>query len=72
MPKEDLVVAEGVVTEVLPNTVFKVKINNTEHIMLCYLNGRLKKHNIKIILGDRVRVETTPIDPARGRIIYRL
>jgi translation initiation factor IF-1 len=61
---------EGIVTEALPNTMFKVQLDNG-HEVLAYLSGRMKKFYIKVLLGDRVRVEMSPYDLTRGRITYR-
>ena len=61
---------EGVVTEALPNTMFRVELDNG-HEVLAYLAGRMKKYYIKVLLGDRVRVELSPYDLTRGRITYR-
>ncbi len=63
---------EGEVIENLPNTLFRVKIDGTDKVVLCYLSGKMRKNFIKIMPGDRVRLEITPYDPNRGRIIYRL
>jgi len=68
---DNLIIA-GEVVENLPNTLFKVKLENSEKIVLCYLSGKMRKNYIKILPGDRVRVEITPYDLNRGRIIYRL
>lgn len=70
--KENVVVLEGSVIENLPNTLFKVKVDNSEKIILCYLSGKMRKNYIKIMPGDRVRLELTPYDLDRGRIVYRL
>jgi translation initiation factor IF-1 len=67
---EEKLEAEGTVTEALPNTMFKVRLDN-DHEVLAYLSGRMKKYYIKVLLGDRVRVEMTPYDLTRGRITYR-
>jgi translation initiation factor IF-1 len=67
--KEKLEV-EGTVIELLPNTQFKVELDNG-HQVLAYLSGRMRKYYIRILLGDRVRLEMTPYDLARGRITYR-
>lgn len=69
---KELIELTGVVTEVLPNNTFRVKIDTAEHIMLCYMGGRLKQNKIKIILGDKVRIETSAYDLSKGRITYRL
>ena len=70
--KGDAVVLEGEVVENLPNTLFRVKLKNMEKVVLCYLSGKMRKHYIKILPGDKVRIEVTPYDPDRGRIIYRI
>lgn len=70
--KDNVVVLEGNVVENLPNTLFRVKLDNSEKIVLCYLSGKMRKNYIKILPGDRVRLELTPYDLNRGRIIYRL
>lgn len=62
---------EGVVKEVLPNTLFRVEIEGNR-MVLCHLSGKMRIHFIKILPGDRVRVEMTPYDKERGRITYRL
>jgi len=62
---------EGVVTESLPNTLFRVKLPDGS-IVLCTLSGKMRIHFVKILPGDRVRVEMTPYDKTRGRITYRL
>jgi translation initiation factor IF-1 len=61
---------EGTVVEALPNTQFMVELDNG-HKVLSYLSGKMRKYYIKILLGDRVRVEMTPYDVTRGRITYR-
>ncbi|MCB0217255.1 MAG: translation initiation factor IF-1 [Caldilineae bacterium] len=70
MANEDKIEVEGVVMEALPNTMFKVKLDN-DHEVLAYLSGRMKKYYIKVLLGDRVQVELSPYDLTRGRITYR-
>jgi len=71
MSKEDLLELEGAVDEVLPGNMFRVKLENG-HIIVCYTNGRLRQNKIRMILGDRVRVEMSPYDLSKGRITYRL
>ena len=61
---------EGVVKESLPNTLFRVELA-TGDIVLCHLSGKMRMHFIKILPGDRVRIEMTPYDKAKGRIVYR-
>ncbi|MGB9707624.1 MAG: translation initiation factor IF-1 [Microgenomates group bacterium] len=70
--KENIIVVEGEVIENLPNTLFRVKVKDTDKVILCYLSGKMRKNYIKILPGDKVRVEITPYDLNRGRIIYRL
>ncbi|MFP3896901.1 MAG: translation initiation factor IF-1 [Anaerolineales bacterium] len=61
---------EGTVVEALPNTQFRVELENG-HEVLAYISGKMRKHYIRILLGDRVKVELSPYDLSRGRIIYR-
>jgi translation initiation factor IF-1 len=68
--KEKKTEVEGVVTEALPNTMFRVKLKD-DRIVLCHLSGKMRKYYIKVMPGDRVTVETTAYDEARGRIVYR-
>lgn len=67
---EDKIEMEGTVVEALPNTQFTVELDNG-HRVLAYLSGKMRKYYIRILLGDRVRVELTPYDLTRGRITYR-
>ena len=68
--KKDTIQVEGIVEEALPNTTFKVRLDNG-HDILAYISGRMRKNYIRILPGDRVTVELTPYDLTRGRIIYR-
>ena len=61
---------DGVVSETLPNTTFRVKLENG-HIVMAHISGKMRKHYIRILTGDRVTVELTPYDLTKGRIIYR-
>ena len=70
MAKEDLIEFSGTVTEVLPNAMFRVKLEN-EHEILAHTSGRMRKNRIRGLTGDKVTVEMTPYDLARGRITYR-
>ena len=70
MPKEDVLEYEGIVSEILPNAMFKVKLEN-DHEILAHTAGKLKKNRIRILTGDSVLVEVTPYDLTKGRIIYR-
>ena len=69
--KDDLLELEGTIEEVLPGNMFRVKLEN-DSVIICYTNGRLRQNKIKIILGDRVRVEISVYDLSKGRITYRL
>ncbi|HHN93136.1 MAG TPA: translation initiation factor IF-1, partial [Anaerolineae bacterium] len=68
--KEDKIHVEGTVVEALPGTQFRVRLDNG-HEVLAYLSGKMRKYYIRILLGDRVRVELSPYDLTRGRIVYR-
>jgi translation initiation factor IF-1 len=68
--KDDKIEVEGTVVEALPNTQFMVELENG-HQVLAYLSGKMRKFYIRILLGDRVKVEMSPYDMNRGRIIYR-
>ena len=70
MAKEDLIEFSGTVTEVLPNAMFRVKLEN-EHEILAHTSGRMRKNRIRVLPGDKVTVEMTPYDLTRGRITYR-
>ena len=68
---DDVIEFEGQIIDVLPGQSFKVELEN-EHIVVCYTSGRLRKNRIRLVLGDRVRVEVTPYDLTKGRVTYRL
>lgn len=70
MAKEDLLEFEGEVTEVLPNAMFRVKLENG-HEILAHTSGRMRKNRIRVLQGDRVNVEMTPYDLTKGRITFR-
>lgn len=70
MPKEDVIEVDGVVLEALPNGMFKVEVK-PGHCVLAYISGKIRIHFIKILPGDRVRVQFSPYDLTRGRIVYR-
>lgn len=70
--KDNVIVVEGEVIENLPNTLFKVKLSNSDKVILCYLSGKMRKNYIKILPGDKIRAEITQYDLNRGRIIYRI
>lgn len=69
--KNDSVELEGVVLEALPNAMFRVDCGN-DHIVLAHISGKIRKHFIRILQGDKVKVELTPYDLTRGRITYRI
>ena len=71
LPKDDVIEMEGVVTEALPNTVFKVKLPN-DHVVTAQISGKLRMNYIKILPGDRVTVEVSIYDLSKGRITWRL
>jgi translation initiation factor IF-1 len=68
--KEEKLEVEGTVVEALPNTQFQIKLDSG-HVIRAYLSGKMRKYYIRILLGDRVKVEVSPYDPTLGRIIYR-
>ena len=68
--KEEKVEAEGTVVEALPNTMFTIKLENG-HTVMGYLSGKMRRYYIRILLGDRVKVEMSPYDLSKGRITYR-
>jgi translation initiation factor IF-1 len=70
MTKEDMIEFDGVVTEVLPDARYRVKLDN-DHETLAYTAGRMKKARIRVLAGDRVTIEMTPYDLTKGRIIFR-
>ena len=70
MAKADLIEFKGVVTEILPNAMFRVKLEN-EHIILAHTAGKMRKNRIRVLQGDSVVVEMTPYDLTKGRIIFR-
>ena len=70
MAKEDHIEMEGTVIETLPNTTFRVKLDNG-HVVTAHISGRMRKHYIRILTGDRVTVQLTPYDLSKGRIVYR-
>jgi translation initiation factor IF-1 len=71
MAKDDVIEFEGTVTETLPNTMFRVKLENG-HEIIAHISGRMRKNYIRILTGDKVKVEMTPYDLTKGRITYRM
>lgn len=72
MSKDDIIELTGKVEEVLPGNMFRVKVDNMPNVLLCYMGGKLKQHKIRIILGDNVKIEVSPYDLSKGRIVFRL
>ena len=70
MSKEDLIEFAGVITEVLPNAMFRVTLENG-HIILAHMSGKMRKNRIRVLAGDKVTVEMTPYDLTKGRITFR-
>jgi translation initiation factor IF-1 len=70
MAKEDVIEMEGTITETLPNTMFRVELENG-HVITAHISGKMRKHYIRILTGDKVTVEMTPYDLSKGRITYR-
>jgi translation initiation factor IF-1 len=70
MGKEELIEFEGIVTEILPNATFRVQLNNG-HIIIAHTSGRMRKNRIRVLLNDKVKVEITPYDLTKGRVILR-
>ena len=70
MPKSESIEVEGVITQALPNAMFKVELANG-HEVLAHISGKMRKNYIKVLIGDRVLVELSPYDLTRGRLTYR-
>jgi translation initiation factor IF-1 len=70
MEKEEAIAVEGMVVEPLPNAMFKVELENG-HVVLAHISGKMRMHFIRILPGDKVKVELSPYDLTRGRIVYR-
>jgi translation initiation factor IF-1 len=71
MSKEEGIKLEGSVEDILPNAMFRIKLDTTQTVVLGVISGKMRQHNIKILLGDRVEIEFTPYDLTRGRIVRR-
>jgi len=70
MAKEEHIEMEGTVVETLPNTMFRVELENG-HLVTAHISGKMRKHYIRILTGDKVTVQLTPYDLSKGRIVYR-
>jgi translation initiation factor IF-1 len=71
LANDDLIPAEGVIIDKQPNAFFKVQLDNSTHVVLAAISGKMRKNRIRILVGDRVSVEMSPYDLSRGRITYR-
>ena len=71
MAKEEMLRFDGIVTELLPSTTFRVRLTNNDHMIIAYLGGKLRKNTINILMGDKVQIEMSPYDMSKGRIVYR-
>jgi len=69
--KNQKIEKEGEVTESLPNATFRVKLNDEDRVILCSLSGKMRIYRIRVLPGDKVKIEMTPYDETRGRIVYR-
>lgn len=69
--KEQKIEVEGIVRDVLPNSTYRVEVERTRHLVLAYASGKMKEAFIRIFAGDRVKLELSPYDPTRGRIVWR-
>ncbi len=70
MTKEELISFDGLVLELLPNATFRVKLDNN-HVIIAHTSGRMRKNRIRILIGDKIKVEMTPYDLSKGRVIHR-
>ncbi|AKM79710.1 MAG: Translation initiation factor IF-1 [Candidatus Beckwithbacteria bacterium GW2011_GWB1_47_15] len=71
MVDSDANTVEGEVIEALPNATFRVKLENSNKVLLCHLAGKMRMYRIRVLPGDQVKVELTPYDDTKGRIVYR-
>ena len=68
---DDIIELEGSIVEVLPNQTFKVKLDN-DHLVICYTGGKMRRFKIRLVQGDKVKIQMTPYDLSKGRIIFRI
>ncbi|MEM7383690.1 MAG: translation initiation factor IF-1 [Verrucomicrobiota bacterium] len=71
-PAEQCVEVSGTIAAVLAGTMFRVTLDNSEHTILAHISGKMRKRFIRLVIGDRVKLEMSPYDPTKGRIVYRL
>lgn len=67
----DILEMEGEIIDVLPNQMFKVKLHDSEHIVTCYTGGKMRQFKIRLVTGDNVKIEMSPYDLSKGRIVFR-
>jgi len=70
--REDKIVTEGTIVEVLPATMFRVKVNGSGHIVLAHLSGKMRLNFVRLLVGDRVKIEMSPYDLTKARIVCRI
>lgn len=71
MAKNDVLEMEGEIVDVLPNQMFKVKLQDSEHVVTCYTGGKMRQFKIRLVAGDKVKIEMSPYDLTKGRIVFR-
>ena len=71
MPKEDQIEMQGKVVETLPNTMFRVELENG-HVVTAHISGKMRKRFIRLVVGDKVKMEMSPYDTSKARIVYRI
>lgn len=71
MSKSDIIEVEGTVQEVLPNQMYRVKLDEFDHTIICYTGGKMKQNKIRVLMGDKVKVEMSPYDSTKGRVTFR-
>jgi translation initiation factor IF-1 len=67
----DLLEMEGEIVDIMPNQMFKVKLDGNEHTITCYTGGKMRQFKIRLVAGDKVKVEISPYDLSKGRIVFR-
>lgn len=72
MSKQDMIEMEGKIVEVLPNQTFKILVDEHEHELIAYTGGKMRQNKIRLVVGDSVRVEVSPYDLSKGRLVHRL
>jgi len=72
MAKKNVTIKEGIVVEALPNTTFRIELTEEKRLVLCTLAGKMRMHRIRVLPGDKVKMEFSPYDDNKGRITYRI